>query len=103
MQQTLSKQQLHHLAKLTWLALTAQEEERYLKEFPHIFKMLSKLDEIDVDRIQVAHNMQWSKVYMEADELPTWVEAFENVDGLLNQVPHPLDKRRIKLTISTNA
>ena len=101
----ISKDHLRHLASLTWLTLTSEEEERYRTEFEWILGMIKQLESIDIPDEYSPDSIQTnaSRQIMEADTLPTWVTSFENVDQMLEQVPLPLHKRRITITTSTNA
>ena len=105
---TITLEQLRHLATLTWLTLSPEEEQRYMHEFEGILWMISKLESVEIDESQYGWEEAWisddaSIPQMEADQLRTGVKQFENVDMMLDQVPVPVENRHVKITTSTNA
>jgi aspartyl-tRNA(Asn)/glutamyl-tRNA(Gln) amidotransferase subunit C len=48
----ISKQEIHHIAKLARLRLTQEEIERYQKELSKILDYIEKLKEIDVSDVK---------------------------------------------------
>ena len=65
----LTKQDIHHIADLARLALTPEEEERFLTQLSSILEYVSQLQEVDTDATEYQYQVEGLKNVTAKDEV----------------------------------
>lgn len=90
---TLTKEQVHHIAKLARLSLSDEEVGRYATELTAILGYVSMLQEVDTSGVEPAAQATGLSNSFRKDDL--WKQALAEPDALLQTSPLPIVERQI--------
>lgn len=91
----LTKEELHHLAKLSAIKIDTHDEETLLPQLENIIEFVAKLNDCD---------LEWISDRIEDNTITCneWIKQWIDKKDFLQNAKHPTDSGMIMLDVSTN-
>lgn len=83
----ISLEELRHVARVSRIPLTPEEEKEFLEQFREIFDLLKRVEKIPLEKAEFVYSTP-NRGELRKDE----VEAFENPDAVVREFPKKVDR-----------